>query len=196
MGGITCTQVSTESWETGPENGWRTGAKELIPCLKLIRRSTSYGREKSCTCLQERNFLGKNPFCSRPPFRKGHTFRKVGIQFQNIQLKTTVIDCCRWSKYGIKKIVFLGDFLHARQEGQHLFGRYFFSGEKSVPMSKFCLFEAIMTWSRVIHGQNSQSNVPEPFKWKNGHAGTIPLKTANFLILQVIFTQIQNAGNR
>ena len=59
---------------------------------------------------------GKTPFVSDPHFGKAATFRKVGIP---VSEHTTEDDCARLlqmlEQTQASRLVFLGDFLHARQ---------------------------------------------------------------------------------
>ena len=88
----------------------------------------------------------KTLFVADPHFGKAATFRKVGIP---VSEHTTEDDCNRLLQMiestEANKLVFLGISFMPGRERQDLSGHYFFNGERCVPMSKFCLFEAIMT---------------------------------------------------
>ena len=108
------TQVSTESWSDrvsrmAEELEQRA---EILPCLYI-------GKMKSFTSFRKKLFFWeeqKTLFVADPHFGKATVFRKAGIP---ITEKTTQDDLNKLSEIirlsGSKRIIFLGDFLHARQ---------------------------------------------------------------------------------
>ena len=114
-----------------------------------------------------------------PHFGKAATFR-IGIP---VSEHTTEDDCNRLLQMiestEANKLVFWG-FLHARRERQDSSGHYFFNGEMCADVEILLIRGNHDPKSRDPCQELSIKCLPELFKWRNGHVGTIPLKINNF----------------
>ena len=132
----------------------------------------------------------KTLFVADPHFGKAATFRKVGIP---VSEHTTEDDCKRLLQMlrstGACKLVFLGDFLHARQGKTAPVRTLLFQWREMCSDVEILLVRGNHDLNPGIRGLNFQSNVsPNLFRWKNGNTGIIHLKKAIFPTWRVIFT--------